>query len=206
MHPSFAAFALAIIVGSCLSSVQALAADPLPKAAFRLSCLKDERTNIKAETYSILALLAFAQAHDGEPVYLDAVIEADAGTGFCSRDLAALSPGDADNGKPSRISFNGCDEERNASCLPEGVVRVDADGPPLAYRHSILLPAEASLPKNLPYRMGGYGDWLNYQGPFIARYYEGTGYAYATFHVPDAALGHIWERAAETPKRIAHDE
>lgn len=47
----------------------------------------------------------------------------------------------------------------------------------------------------LPYRFGGYGDWLNYQGPFIVRYQSATGSEHATFDVPDAALSGVWERA-----------
>ena len=70
-----------------------------------------------------------------------------------------------------------------------------ANGPPLAYGHSVFLPHEDSLDEGLPYRHGGYGDWLNYQGPFIVRFFEGTGYAYATFDTPSPALPGVWERA-----------
>lgn len=172
-----------------------LAAEPLPAASFRLSCFNDERADTEGETDAILALLAFAAAHNGEPVYLDAAIEADAGAGFCSRDLAVSGPEDGgEDRKPNRISFNGCMVEEERRCIEKDMVQIDADGPPLAYRHSVILPPEALLPKNLPYRTGNYGDWLNYQGPFIARHFEGTGYAYATFHVPDAALAYVWAR------------
>lgn len=200
---------LAILL-TCILSLQmrpALAADALPAASFRLSCFNDDRTDTEGETDAILALLAFAAAHNGKPVYLDAAIEADAGSGFCSRDLAAANPGGGgEDRKPNRISFNGCVAEEDRRCIEKDMVQIDADGPPLAYRHSVVLPPEALLPKNLPYRMGNYGDWLNYQGPFIAHHYEGTGYAYATFHVPDAALAYVWERAAEMAKRTGTDE
>jgi len=190
-----------------LHTLPAFAVEPLPAVSFRLSCFNDDRTDTEGETDAILALLAFAAAHNGEPVYLDASIEADAGSGFCSRDLAIRNPhGGREDSKPNRISFNGCMAGEETPCIETDMVQINADGPPLAYRHSVVLPPEALLPKNLPYRMGNYGDWLNYRGPFIAHHYEGTGYAYATFHVPDAALAYVWERAAEMSKRTSTDE
>lgn len=207
MQPASAALALALAAALPMWSVPASAAEPLPSAAFAISCVPGEGATLETVFEAIQALLEFARTHDGEAVYLDAAIEADAGAGFCSRDLATplgnrIEPGDG----PSRISFNGCRTESDRRCIEKDMVQIDAEGPPLAYRHSIVLPDEASLPKNLPYRMGRYGDWLNYQGPFIARFHEGTGYAYASFHVPDAALSHIWQRAAVTPKRLTGDE
>lgn len=205
MHPAFALFTLALIAG--LFQAPQAAADPLPVAVFRLSCLHAGKAGLDADREAMLSLLEFARENDGAPVYLDVVIEADAGAGFCSRDLATPLEGrrEPDEG-PGMITFNGCKVDGEARCREPEMVQIDADGPPLAYRHSIILPAEASLPRNLPYRMGGYGDWLNYQGPFIARHFEGTGYAYATFHVPDPALAPIWERAAATPRPLTGEE
>jgi len=205
----YAVLAVVFTFSLSLHTLPAFAVEPLPAASFRLSCYNGDRTDAEGETDAILALLAFAAAHNGEPVYLDAAIEADAGSGFCSRDQAIPDPdGDRDreDGRPNRISFNGCMAGDEPPCIEVNMVQIDADGPPLAYRHSVVLPLEALLPKNLPYRMGNYGDWLNYRGPFIAHHYEGTGYAYATFHVPDAALAYVWERAAEMSKRTSTDE
>lgn len=192
-------------IGFFLASLPA-SADSLPVATFRLSCVPGESDTLKSERKAMLSLLDFARQNDGAPVYLDAVITADAGAGFCSRDLATplQDRREAAHGSGA-ITFNGCKTDPEARCSEPGMVQIDADGPPLAYRHSIFLPAEATLPRNLPYRLGRYGDWLNYQGPFIARYFEGTGYAYATFHVPDPALGFIWEQAAKTPPPSAAD-
>ena len=178
-----------------LSTQTALAAELLPRTSFRLSCVNADQERVSIEMAAIQELMEFAAAHDGEPVYLDVVIEADNGAGTCARDLATPYKGNRNAGEPRQISFNGCKVEKGRRCLEKDMAQIDADGPPLAYRHSIVLPRETALPKNLPYRMSGYGDWLNYQGPFIVRHYEGTGYAYATFHVPDAALGLVWARA-----------
>ncbi|MDX5367009.1 MAG: hypothetical protein LPK88_11235 [Alphaproteobacteria bacterium] len=207
MQLASAARVVALAAALPLVSLPAGAAEPLPSAAFRLSCVPGEGAKLDAEFESIQALLDFARRHDGEAVYLDAAIEADAGAGFCSRDLATpmdnrIEPGEG----PSRISFNGCRTESDRRCIEKDMVQIDADGPPLVYRHSIVLPDETSLPKNLPYGMGRYGDWQNYRGPFIARFHEGTGYAYASFHVPDAALSYIWRRATTNPKRPVEDE
>lgn len=207
MQPVSAAPVLALAAGLTLAPLPANSVEPLPSASFHLSCVHSADEALDAEFDAIGALLEFARAHDGEAVYLDAAIEADAGAGLCSRDLATpmqnrIGPGEG----PSRISFNGCRIESDRRCIEKDMVQIDADGPPLVYRHSIVLPDEASLPKSLPYRMGRYGDWLNYQGPFIARFHEGTGYAYASFHVPDAALTYIWRRAAAHPKRPGEEE
>lgn len=207
MQPVSAAPVLALAAGLALAPLPANSVEPLPSASFHLSCVHSTDEALNAEFDAIGALLEFARTHDGEAVYLDAAIEADAGAGLCSRDLATsldnrIEPGEG----PSRISFNGCRTESDRRCIEKDMVQIDADGPPLVYRHSIVLPDEASLPESLPYRMGRYGDWLNYQGPFIVRFHEGTGYAYASFHVPDAALSHIWQRAAVTQKRLTGDE
>lgn len=178
----------------------------LPAATLRLSCVHGDQARVEAEMASVQTLLEFAKAHDGEPVYLNAVIKADSGAGLCARDLAAPYKSNRTEGKPRRISFDGCKVEKGRSCVEKDMAQIDAEGPPLTYRHSVILPYEQSLPKGFPYRIGDYGDWLNYQGPFIARHYEGTGYTYATFHVPDAALSSIWERAVEMLKRNPADE
>jgi len=199
MRPALIALALPLVAGT-----QQATADPLPLATIRLSCVPGGSDTLEVEREAMLSLLDFARENDGAPVYLDAAIAADAGAGFCSRDLATpLQDRREAEDRPGKITFNGCKADPEARCAEPEMVQIDADGPPLAYRHSIFLPTEASLPRNLPYRLGRYGDWLNYQGPFIARYFEGTGYAYATFHVPDPALGFIWERAARTPRPSA---
>lgn len=207
MHPASAISTLALATALSQIASPAAASEPLPSTSFHLSCVHSTGETLDGEFDAIGALLEFARAHDGEAVYLDAAIEADAGAGFCSRDLATpmknrVTPGEG----PSRISFNGCRIESDRRCIEKDMVQIDADGPPLVYRHSIVLPDEASLPKSLPYRMGRYGDWLNYQGPFIVRFHEGTGHAYASFHVPDAALTYIWRRAAAHPKRPSEGE
>ncbi|MFA7637775.1 MAG: hypothetical protein WCY02_00565 [Parvibaculum sp.] len=206
MQPVFTIFTLILVMG-LFHAPRAAAADPLPVTTFRLSCLPGGSVTLAAEREAMLSLLDFARENDGAPVYLDAAIAADAGAGFCSRDLATpLHERREGEEGPDAITFNGCKVDPEARCSAPDMVQIDADGPPLAYRHSIFLPTESALPRNLPYRLGRYGDWLNYQGPFIARYFEGTGYAYATFHVPDPALGFVWERAAETPRPSAEDE
>lgn len=207
MHPASAISVLALTTALFQTTSPAAASEPLPSASFHLSCVHSTDEALDAEFDAIGALLEFARMHNGEAVYLDATIEADAGAGFCSRDLATpmqnrIEPGEG----PSRISFNGCRTESDRRCIERDMVQIDADGPPLVYRHSIVLPDEASLPKSLPYRMGRYGDWLNYQGPFIVRFHEGTGYAYASFHVPDAALTYIWRRAAAHSTQPGEEE
>ncbi|WP_339930156.1 hypothetical protein [uncultured Brevundimonas sp.] len=178
----------------------ARAQDPLPAATFRLHCFDDSAEKTAVEAERIVALLEFAEAHDGEPVYLDAVIQADAGAGACSRDLSEFpdQPG-PDEGR-ARITVDPCRvaprrHEEGRHCWRPGMVHVKAIGPPMVWSNSIVLPAQADIPETLPYRIRGYGDWLNYQGPFIVHFYDGTGYAYATFHVPDAAVPGVWERA-----------
>lgn len=207
MHPASAISVLALATALFQTASPAAASEPLPSASFYLSCVHSAGEALDAEFDAIGAVLEFARKHDGEAVYLDVAIEADAGAGFCSRDLATpmqnrIKPGEG----PSRISFNGCRTESGQRCIEKEMMQIDADGPPLVYRHSIVLPDEASLPKSLPYRMGRYGDWLNYQGPFIVRFHEGTGYAYASFHVPDAALAYVWRRAAARLKQPSGDE
>lgn len=206
MRRPFMILAAASLGAGFLATPPPAAAEPLPAARFRLSCAAGGSADLAAEREAILALLDFARENDGAPVYLDAAIAADAGAGFCSRDLATpLRERRLAEEGPGRITFNGCKLDPDARCPEPGMVQIDADGPPLAYRHSIILPAESALPRNLPYRLGRYGDWLNYQGPFIARFFEGTGYAYATFHVPDPALTFVWERAAGTPRPVRAD-
>lgn len=205
MRSALVTLALSLVAGF-VQTPQPATAEPLPVATFRLSCLPGGSVALGVEREAVLSLLDFARENDGAPVYLDAAIAADAGAGFCSRDLATpLQDRREAEDRPGKITFNGCKADPGARCAEPEMVQIDADGPPLAYRHSIFLPTEASLPRNLPYRLGRYGDWLNYQGPFIARYFEGTGYAYATFHVPDPALGFIWEQAAKTPHPSAAD-
>ncbi len=176
------------------------AQEPLPAASFRLHCIDDSAAGTAVEVEGILALLEFAEAHDGEPVFLDAVIEADAGAGGCSRDLSEFPDQPSADGDRARISIDPCRVEprrrgQGRHCWRAGMVDVQAIGPPMALVSSIVLPAQADIPQTLPYRIGGYGEWLNYQGPFIVHFYSGTGYTYATFHVPDAALPGVWDRA-----------
>lgn len=170
---------------------------PLPAVEFRLSCFDDGAEQTAAEIEGLLALHEFARAHDAEVVWLDAVIAADAGAGGCSRDVSAFPDQPGPSGERARIVIQPCvDEPRAEACGgAERMIRVTANGPPLAYAHAIQLPDTDSLGDDLPYRHGGYGDWLNYQGPFIVRFFEGTGYAFVTFHAPHPALPGVWERA-----------
>lgn len=191
---------IALVMGLPAVPQPARAQEPLPAATFRLHCVDDSAEGTAVEAERILALLEFAEIHDGEPVFLDAVIEADAGAGGCSRDLSEYPnqpwPGEG----RARITIDPCRvaprrREEGRHCWRDGMVDVQALGPPMVLRHSIVLPAQADIPENLPYRIHGYGDWLNYQGPFIVHFYSGTGYSYATFHVPDGTLPGVWERA-----------
>tara|TARA_R110002051_G_scaffold183669_1_gene253199 strand:- start:10 stop:642 length:633 start_codon:yes stop_codon:yes gene_type:complete len=186
------------------------AQEPLPAASFRLHCIDDSAERTATEVEGVLALLTFAEAHDGEPVYLDAVIAADAGAGGCSRDLSE----NADQSPPepgrARITIDPCQvepdrREDGRHCWRTGMVDVQASGPPMVLTNSIVVPAQADIPETLPYRIGGYGDWLNYQGPFIVHFYDGTGYSYATFHVPDPALPGVWDRADVNARNRSRD-
>ncbi|GAA0867961.1 hypothetical protein GCM10009116_02860 [Brevundimonas basaltis] len=172
----------------------------LPSATLRLHCFDNGADTTAAEAEGIMDLLAFAEAHDGEVVYLDAVIEADAGAGLCSRDLSEFPDQPWPEPGRARITIDPCrtaisEGEEGRHCWRDGMVDVQASGPPMARASTIVLPAQTDIPENLPYRIGGYGDWLNVQGPFVVHRYSGTGYDYATFHVPDAALPGVWERA-----------
>ena len=175
---------LALALGLPTLPQTARAQEPLPAATFRLHCFDNGAQATAAEAEGVMALLEFAEIHDGEPVYLDAVIEADAGAGGCSRDLSEFPDQPEAGPGRARISIDPCRvaprrREAGRHCWRAGMVDVQA----------------LDIPENLPYRIGGYGDWLNYQGPFIVHFHSGTGYSYATFHVPDGALPGLWERA-----------
>ncbi len=190
----------ALVVGLPLGPQPVQAQEPLPAATFRLSCVDDGAERTAAEVDGVLALLEFAEAHDGEAVYLDAVIVADAGAGGCSRDLSSFPDQPPPGPGQARISIDPCQveprrREEGRHCWRAGMVDIQASGPPMVLTHSIVLPAQADIPETRPYRIGGYGDWLNYQGPFIVHFYDGTGYSYATFHVPDVVIPGVWERA-----------
>lgn len=193
----FIVAAFASLQGQPAQAQSALAGTPLPAVQFRLHCYDDSARQTAAEIDGMVALHEFAREHDAEVVWLDAVITADAGAGACSRDVSAFPDQPPPTGERARIVIQPClEEERADICSPMGwTVQVTANGPPLAYGHSVFLPHEDSLDEGLPYRHGGYGDWLNYQGPFIVRFFEGTGYAYAIFHSPNPALPGVWERA-----------
>lgn len=191
---------VALTLGLPMVPRPARAQEPLPAATFRLHCFDDGAEATAVEAEGVMALLEFAEAHDGQPVYLDAVIQADAGAGGCSRDLSEFPGQPARGPGRARISIDPCRveprrREEGRHCWRTGMVDVQASGPPMVLTNSIVLPAQADIPQSLPYRIGGYGDWLNYQGPFIVHFYDGTGYSYATFHVPDAAVSGVWERA-----------
>lgn len=198
---------LALTVGH-FAPATAQAQTPLPGASLRLAC-HDEGPEATAEEIDrIASLLEFAREHDGQAVYLDVVIAANDGAGTCSRDLSEFP--DQTEPEPFRamITLDPCraeiGDEAEPHCARPGMVNVRAFGPPLAITQAIILPAENDLPLSLPYRIAGYGDWLNYQGPFIARFFSGTGYEYATFDIPDPALISVWDRSrvnAETTPR-----
>jgi hypothetical protein len=190
--------AVAMAGGPGPARAQAVAVpEPLPAVQFRLGCVDEGAEATAAEIDGLRALHDFARAHDAEVVWLDAVITADAGAGMCSRDLAAFPDQPWPTGERARITLQPCTTEAWAdSCQPQDwTLQIRANGPPLAYTHGVNLPPVDSLDDALPYRHGGYGDYLNYQGPFIVRFFEGTGYAYATFHPPHPALPGVWERA-----------
>ncbi|MDP2764090.1 MAG: hypothetical protein Q8O54_04545 [Brevundimonas sp.] len=188
---------IAALAMAGLQGAPVRAQTPLPAVEFRLGCLDDGAEQTAAEIEGLLALHEFARAHDAEVVWLDAVIVADAGSGACSRDVSAFPDQPGPTGERARIVIQPCvDRPRAEACGDAaGVIRVTANGPPLAYAHAVQLPDTDSLGDDLPYRHGGYGDWLNYQGPFIVRYFEGTGYAFVTFHTPHPALPGVWDRA-----------
>lgn len=177
--------------------VQAQAWGALPAVELRLQCYDDGAEHTAAEIEAIQDLHDFARGHDAEVVWLDVVIAADAGAGACSRDVSEFPDQPPPTGERARIVFQPCARDARAgTCRPrDGAIRITANGPPLAYSHGVHLPPEAALDPGLPYRYGRYGDWLNYQGPFVVRFFEGTGYAYATFHPPHPGLPGVWERA-----------
>ncbi|WP_339915153.1 hypothetical protein [uncultured Brevundimonas sp.] len=210
MRQQFVAGLAALTIGLPGLPQPARAQEPLPAASFRLHCFDDSAERTAVEVEGVLALLEFAENHDGEPVFLDAVIEADAGAGGCSRDRSEFPNQPSPDGNRARISIDPCRgesrrREQGRHCWRDGMVDVQAIGPPMALTSSIVLPAQADIPENLPYRIRGYGDWLNYQGPFIVHFYSGTGYTYATFHVPDAALPGVWDRARVNAARRPRD-
>lgn len=191
---------IALAMGLPVLPQPAQGPEPLPAATFRLHCFDNSAEKTAVEARGIVALLEFAEAHDGEPVFLDAVIQADAGAGGCSRDRSEFPNQPSPDEGRARITIDPCRieprrREEGHHCWRPGMVYVKAIGPPMVWSNSIVLPAQADIPENLPYRIRGYGDWLNYQGPFIVHFYDGTGYTYATFHVPDAAVPGVWERA-----------
>jgi len=187
----------------------AQAQTPLPATSLRLACHDEGAEATGGELDGIAALLEFAREHDGQAVYLDAVIAANDGAGSCSRDLSAHPEQPRPEPFRAVITLDPCpaqaaEGDAEATCGRPGMVNIRAYGPPLAITQAVILPAEDDLPLSLPYRIAGYGDWLNYQGPFIARFFSGTGYEYATFDVPHPALATVWDRArrnAETTPR-----
>lgn len=192
-----AALTFIALQGQPAHAQAAPAATPLPAVQFRLHCFDGGAEQTAAEIEHMQALHEFARQHDAEVVWLDAVITADAGAGACSRDASEFPDQPPPTGERARIVIRPCLEaDRPNICESMGsAVQVSANGPPLAYTHGVFLPDENGLDDGLPYRHGGYGDWLNYQGPFIVRFFEGTGYAYVTFHPPHPALPDVWERA-----------
>lgn len=201
---------IAVAMGLPMMPRSGWAQEPLPAATFRLHCFDDGAEQTAVEAEGILTLLEFAAAHDGQPVYLDAVIAADAGAGGCSRDLSLIPHQPSPEPGRARISIDPCRveprrREEGRHCWRTGMVDVQASGPPMVLINSIVLPAQADIPQTLPYRIGGYGDWLNYQGPFIVHFYDGTGYSYATFHVPDPALPGVWDRAGVNARNRSRD-
>ena len=194
----FIVMAFVSLQGQPAQAQSARTGAPLPAIEFRLHCYDDGADQTAAEIASIEALHDFAREHDAEVVWLDAVITADDGAGSCSRDVSAFPDQPPTTGDRARIVIQPCvEQERGDICSRMGLaVQVTANGPPLAYGHSVFLPHADSLDPGLPYRHGGYGDWLNYQGPFIVRFFGSTGFAYVTFHQPNPALPGVWERAA----------
>lgn len=190
----FAAMAFVTLQGP---PAQAQTSEALPAIQFRLQCYDDGADQTTAEIEAIKELHAFAARHDAEVVWLDVVITADAGAGSCSRDVSEFPDQPPPTGERARIVFEPRARQAriNSSGLRDEAIQITANGPPLAYTHGVRLPPEEALDDGLPYRRGGYGDWLNYQGPFIVRFFEGTGYAYATFHPPHPGLPGVWERA-----------
>lgn len=191
---------IATLALACVQVAPALAQTPataLPAVQFRLHCYDNSAEQTAAEIERIQALHEFAREHDAEVVWLDAIITADAGAGACSRDISEFPDQPMPTGERARIVIQPCTEEARADiCSPQGwTIQITANGPPLAYTHSVFLPPVEYLSNELPYRYGGYGDWLNYQGPFIIRFFEGTGYAYVTLHTPHPSLPDVWERA-----------
>ena len=195
--PAWIAALALIVFPNAPAQAQAAPLAPLPAVQFRLLCYDDSAEQTAAEIEAMLALHEFAREHDAEVVWLDAVITADAGAGACSRDVSEFPDQPWPTGERARITIQPCTTEAWAdSCRPmDTMIQVTANGPPLAYTHAVHLPPEESLEDSLPYRHGGYGDWLNYQGPFIVRFFEGTGYAYVTFHSPHPSLPGLWDRA-----------
>ncbi|WP_339930158.1 hypothetical protein [uncultured Brevundimonas sp.] len=199
MRQQWAALA-ALSIGLSGLSQPAQSQEPLPAVSVRLGCHDEGAEATGTELDRMGDLLEFARAHDGQAVYLDAVIAANDGAGTCSRDLSEFPDQPVPEPFRAMITFDPCrietaEGEAAQRCVRPGMVDVRAYGPPLAISNSIILPAQEDLPLSLPYRIYGYGDWLNYQGPFIVRYMSGTGYEYATFDVPDAALPGVWDRA-----------
>ncbi|MBI1406389.1 MAG: hypothetical protein GC145_09715 [Caulobacter sp.] len=185
------AFSLAIVAPLC---AQAAEPQPLPAFSLRLTCDPTDRDKTRAEVDGIQDLMAFAEQNDGRPVYLDAVITADAGAGGCLRDYSGTDKRPSPSADGPVIWIDRCSDAKR--CWRKGQVQVTALGPPLAVSTSIVLPRPEDIPEFLPYRMGGYGDWLNYQGPFIVRFYDATGFIHAAFTVPDPALTDVWRNAA----------
>ena len=110
------------------------AQEPLPAATFRLHCFDDGAETTAVEAEGVMALLEFAEAHDGQPVYLDAVIQADAGAGGCSRDLSEFPGQPAPGRGRARITIDPCRvEPRRPTLLAQRHGRCSgqraADGP-----------------------------------------------------------------------------
>ena len=207
MQATVKAGLLAVMV-SHFATAPVQAQTPLPATSLRLGCHDEGDEATGQEIYRIADLLEFAREHDGQAVYLDAVIAANDGAGSCSRDLSAFPNQPEPEPFRAMIVLDPCraepTDEAEPHCARPGMVHLRAFGPPLAITQAIILPAEDDLPLSLPYRIAGYGDWLNYQGPFIARFFSGTGYEYATFDIPDPALTSVWDRArlnVETTRR-----
>lgn len=167
---------------------------PLPAFSLKLTCDPTDPDATRQQIAAIQDFMAFAEDHDGQPVYIDAVIVGDAGAGGCMRDYTGKANRPGATGDAPVIEMDLC--KTAARCWRKDVVQVTAIGPPLAVSTAIIMPRPQDIPENLPYRIGGYGDWLNYQGPFIIRFHGATGFDHATLTVPDAALADIWRNAA----------
>jgi hypothetical protein len=168
---------------SVLASTLAIAA-PLPAGDLELAC-SGEPT--QEEMSSLAEFIDFAEQHDGEPVFVSVSIEADSGAGGCARNVSRETSG---------VTYRVCNNVPHLwLCTQRDKVFVQASGPGTPFPHGIVLPGERTLPTSLPYSYYSYGQWLNYSGPFIIRYFSGTGFRYASLDIPDPGLDVVWTRA-----------